>query len=288
MNNYIVTSTNKWEDLFKLDKSFLNSFIYRGQQNSKWDLKTSLERVKNGQDTFLKDYTTEERWMLHEFKRKFHLYSNRQIPDNEKFEWLSIMQHHGAPTRLLDFTSSIFIATYFAVIESSMDGSVWAINRYILRDTLHDEYNLPYEKKQVLKDEVNLHNTYFANQYIARPFSVEKIPTTVVPLDTKLCTERLARQQGLFLMPTNSDESFMKNLESAFKRDNSIFRDVPFEKLIELSKTESRETNIQLIKINIPKKTHSEIAKYLKEMNITSEILFPGLDGLAKSLIHTW
>ena len=42
--------------------------------------------------------------MIKEFKWKFPSYEKNLIPkDGELIEWLSIMQHFGAPTRLLDF-----------------------------------------------------------------------------------------------------------------------------------------------------------------------------------------
>lgn len=44
---------------------------------------------------------------------------------------------------------------------------------------------------------------------------------------------------------------------------------------------------IEIIKIVIPSKLKSSILRNLKKMNITAEILFPGLEGLAKSLIHS-
>lgn len=44
------------------------------------------------------------------------------------------MQHHGTPTRLLDFTQSIYIAMYFALIDSTTDACIWAINDLWLID----------------------------------------------------------------------------------------------------------------------------------------------------------
>jgi hypothetical protein len=226
--------------------------------------------------------------MLDEFMRKYHLYSTRQISFEDKFEWLSIMQHHGAPTRLLDFTLSIYIATYFAVIDSLTPSSVWMINRYILRDNLHNKYKLPYTPREALKDEVNLHNTNFANQFIARKYNKEElIPSTIVPLEPKYFSERLSHQQGLFLMPTNPEGSFMKNLESAFNKSDSNFDEITFDKLIELTNENDSALDTQVIKINIPTSLHSDIIHYMKDMNIISEVLFPGLDGLARSLFHT-
>jgi len=38
------------------------------------------------------------------------------------------MQHHGAPTRLIDFTWSPYVAAFFALERTLADGVVWAIN----------------------------------------------------------------------------------------------------------------------------------------------------------------
>jgi hypothetical protein len=51
--------------------------------------------------------------MLDEFKRKARPFIDF-LPQND-FEWLFIMQHHGVPTRLLDWTSNALVALYFAV-----------------------------------------------------------------------------------------------------------------------------------------------------------------------------
>ena len=290
MNKYLETTLYKLEDIFSLNKFFLSPFVFRGQSDSNWKLKTAIERLKEEYKSYATDtdYRTIEKWTLYEFTRKFHLYSNLKLALNEKFEWLSTMQHYGAPTRLLDFSDSIFIALYFAIIESSGESSVWAINKHTLRDNLFREYKLLYKKGEALKDEINRAHIDFANIQIAKPYSsTETLPTTVIPLDPILCSDRISKQQGLFLMPTNPKESFMKNLECAFSRTDSNFDEINFEELIKSSSQKEFRDDIQIIKINIPQDNSNDIIRYLFQMNITAEVLFPGLEGLAKSLVQT-
>lgn len=51
------------------------------------------------------------------------------LPDEHDFlSWLFIMQHHGTPTRLLDWTENVLVALYFSVCDVSKDdGELWAM-----------------------------------------------------------------------------------------------------------------------------------------------------------------
>src|SRR5205823_735887 len=56
------------------------------------------------------------------------------VPRDE-WEWMSIAQHHGLPTRLMDWTHNILVALFFAVTDdSASDGEVLA---------LHAEHKIP-------------------------------------------------------------------------------------------------------------------------------------------------
>lgn len=115
MNNQIETNTaNSLRDL--IDK-LLNGYscghvVFRGvQDRTNHKLISSLGRT----DTTLTCGLSLEQFEEETFSR-FKLRARPQLefdPQND-WEWLALAQHHGLPTRLLDWTSSPLIAAYFA------------------------------------------------------------------------------------------------------------------------------------------------------------------------------
>ncbi len=97
----------------------IGRWIYRGQSDSAWDLFPSLDRpraIKKRGDIGREEYET---YLLSQFKSKAIPFLG-SIPDND-WEWLSLAQHHGLPTRLLDWTTNPLIALFFAVNENQND-----------------------------------------------------------------------------------------------------------------------------------------------------------------------
>jgi hypothetical protein len=62
------------------------------------------------------------------FQKKAHLFLTHIPERSDTFQWLALMQHHGAPTRLLDFTWSRHVAAFFALERTTKRAAVWAVN----------------------------------------------------------------------------------------------------------------------------------------------------------------
>src|SRR3569833_358972 len=93
------------DDLLGQFNRLPNHYIYRGHANAAWPLQSSLERVIGSKWSSL-DARRFEDYSLDRFRAKFHLYDRENITPDSKLAWLSVMQHYGVPTRLVDFTDS--------------------------------------------------------------------------------------------------------------------------------------------------------------------------------------
>jgi hypothetical protein len=83
---------------------FRSNFAFRGVSDAQHDLRTTLARLGG-------DVGELERHIL----RSFRKYAHRDaVPGDSLWNWLAVAQHYGAPTRLLDWTYSPFVAMHFA------------------------------------------------------------------------------------------------------------------------------------------------------------------------------
>jgi hypothetical protein len=295
MQNFSLTSVGTVNDLIDLSRS-LNLFVFRGQADARWDLATSLERAFLRAGRIIYTRETAEYWMLHEFRKKIHLYSTLSPANENTFEWLALLQHYGGATRLLDFSESIYVAAYFSILNSSDDSAIWAINRPLLRDNLCKFAELPYKHGEVLKDKVNDIHIDLFNKFVARIHRVDSdgnLPH-LVPLESSLLFDRASRQRSLFLGAGylgSAEEpfSFMDNLRASFP---GIASELEAPKHISVNDLCKRPLNdpcykqFAALKINIPKCLHSQLRLELALMGLTEESLFPGLDGLSRSLVQ--
>ena len=144
--------------------------IYRGIRNSRWKLVPSVGRIKNkkGQNLSLE----EEKLLLKVFKHRAYPFIKDYL-DNE-IELLTIGQHHGLPTRLLDWTKNPLAGMYFAVEEP-----------FTKEDEKVTEYSsiLIYEPLTKAKLDNNI-----------KPFEIDKVEIYI----PKHWDKRIISQGGLF------------------------------------------------------------------------------------------
>ena len=100
---------------------FRSRFVFRGLNDRQHGLRTSLMRLGGA-------YQDVEAHLL----RNFRKYAPRaSVEMDSDWYWLTLGQHHGLPTRLLDWTYSPLIALHFATSsmrQMDVDGAIWAVN----------------------------------------------------------------------------------------------------------------------------------------------------------------
>ena len=145
--------TGAWIEFVGLEQEFgllTDVFAFRGQANEKWSLVPALLRGRRryGRNRLLKI----EAAMLDSFKSRAWSAKPREPlpPDEDILSWWTLMQHYGAPTRLLDWTESLYVACYFAVRdEPNKPGAIWYFNDTRLRDELRLAELYPPEEDQL-------------------------------------------------------------------------------------------------------------------------------------------
>jgi hypothetical protein len=237
-----------------------DNWIFRGQNSYDDKLETTLERAVKDLEINLNELPRIEQGMIRNFKRRFSHYSNKIPEDDDYIEWLSIMQHYGCPTRLLDFTYSIYISLFFALNNVNIGGKIkiycinsnWLNKEYeksVATKPYHEEFRR--DKKKTYKE---LHkivlNTRKPFLYVINPFYLN---------------ERLSIQQGVFIIPTDITRPFKENYESTLKKSK-------------------HSKSIEIIEINCNKKFLYESKTFLYRANINDETLFPGIEGYSRNM----
>jgi hypothetical protein len=128
---YPVYRLKSWDEFLKLitEPPYAN-WAYRGERDERWPLHTSLARYFLNFGVAAAAWPRQEARILRVFQRKAHQFLPSPPALDDDFQWLALMQHHGAPTRLLDFTWSPYVAAFFALERTLGDGVVWAINPF--------------------------------------------------------------------------------------------------------------------------------------------------------------
>ena len=234
-------------------------YWFRGQTRVSWGLEPSFMRMTRNLTKDAALAIALERAARSEFMSKAHLFVDPGPLGKVKTLpcWWALMQHHGAPTRLLDWSASPYVAAYFASHQdgSDSDGVVWCFCHRRLGEKFEEEYGQPLpdftktETEDLTGALTNLHNRL--QDPTARPL--------VAPLEFSFFTSaRMSEQQGRFTMCLRIHQDH-----------DCIATKVP-------------ETHLK--QIIIPYARKPAFLAELRRMNITAAALFPGVDGLGLSV----
>jgi len=108
-----------------------SQMIFRGQSDSSWPLKTTLDRRYASGTDDERDRTHDR--LQAEFRREAIGLPMALDRAGLETEWLLLSRHHGLPTPILDFTRSPYIAAFFAFAAAaeleSKSVTIWIIDR---------------------------------------------------------------------------------------------------------------------------------------------------------------
>jgi hypothetical protein len=225
-------------------------FAFRGLADVRHDLSNSLTRLARGRS----DIAKLELSML----RNFRKYAAQQMSArvDSIWHWLAVAQHHGLPTRLVDWTFSPLVALHFATEHPAhydVDGAVWCV------DFVRANQRLPRRLRAILEDEGS--DTFTAEMLspfaTLRGFDALSRESCLLFLEPPALDARILNQAALFsLMPSPA-----ASLDEWLAAHPELSR-----------------------RVVLPAELKWEIRDKLDQANITERTLFPGLDGLSRSL----
>jgi hypothetical protein len=229
---------------------FRSPFVFRGSPIVSFDLRSGLLRLARG--------PAEARQLEPHLLRSFRKYAQTTAISGESaWNWLALAQHHGLPTRLVDWTWSPFIALHFATADMTCydeDGMVLGVDTFKAREFL------PAKVKNVISREATgVFSVEMLDELAGSLADFDKLDrsTFVAFLDPPALDARLVNQFAVFSVMNDAGAY----LEEWLTHHPNLCR-----------------------RIIIPAKLKWEIRDKLDQANVAERMLFPGLDGLCRRL----
>jgi FRG domain len=231
----------------RYDHRVHSTLVFRGLARSSYRHVSSLARLSG-------EFASLERHLI----RNFRKYAHREAPGPTMWDWLSLAQHHGLPTRLLDWTFSPLVALHFATASWPDDDAV-----LLAVDCEGAHALLPEALRGALGREGAL------------VFTTEMLAAQATDLEEFDEHGRDEDPYVLFFEPPSLDERIV-NQFALFSMMSS-----PSARLDDWLEDQGPELVRRII---IPAELKWEVRDKLDQANITERVLFPGLDGLGRWL----
>jgi len=233
---------DSWEESLGRHRT---SYAYRGRGDARDDLRTSLARLGG-----------EARELERHIVRAFRKYAAiDEVPVDSIWNWLALGQHHGLPTRMLDWTFSPYVALHFVTADLAQfdrDGVVWCVDYTQVHELL------PERLKAVLEREgADVFTTELLAGEIDNAAAMEELGEFALFVEPPSFDERIVNQYALFSLLSRADASLDEWLDSR----PGLWR-----------------------RIVVPAELKWEVRDKLDLANVTERVLFPGLDGLSRWL----
>lgn len=233
---------------------------FRGHSKVIGELTPGIFRPKYDNELYRAWRPDAEASIIESFKRQAPALSSKLPATDDYVSWLFLMQHHGAPTRLLDWTKSVLIGLFFAVNQHfDEDGELWVLYPSALNR--HNDYyfGLPLPRCKILNflaAEPNHNNP----QKLSEEFGLKKIPQYPLAVDPPLHFSRMVAQLSAFTIHPRPTKG------------HTIQEIMTVEK--------------QFVRYIIPCGCKRKLLSDLAALGITRTSLFPDLDSLSHDIVQ--
>ena len=249
--------TQSLDDLYAVLNrlSDTEAYVYRGHASAQWPhLVPSLHRIL-GTDRKFAETVLMEATAIRAFRRhaRSMLHTSELAYFDRILDGITLMQHYGAPTRLLDWTLSPWVACYFAAQgEDAQDAAIWAFNYEDLFKSNHQgSRSQDFEHFRKLVSASTIEDWAMAALHAGPSIDVFRY---------QYANPQMGAQQSLFTISgklgLDHDIALAQSLPEAW----------------------------QTLKIIIPKACKRRLRQRLFKMNVSALALFPTPDGVGRNI----